>query len=308
MAHGPLAFPIGLTHDGRAFLAGAYYGQGRVIVVTHESYLDRESLSPFMINAIHWLDEGRKGVIGILPCLRGAHGVLSRSGLDCQFSGLREDLSVFVTTCYSDAQSQEIQEFVCEGGGLLIGGHAWYWAQCNPNRNVMTECPANRVLSKMGLCVMGNTLTAGVYPPRQVTEEGEASQTYHFRDLLKRFAGHVTQGQELTEHEHKCLKKLSHDCENYLRMQTHDCASYTSMVALLTDMVKEAGVPQVCHTCPIENAKDKLLLHVGTEVYKVCQDPDALLPYIIKDIPNLPCVSNARVRISANTAGRDFPF
>ena len=42
LVHGPLAFPIGTTQDGRAFLAGAYYGQGRVIVVTHEGYMGRE--------------------------------------------------------------------------------------------------------------------------------------------------------------------------------------------------------------------------------------------------------------------------
>lgn len=42
LVHGPLAFPIGTTDDGRAFLAGAYYGQGRVIVVTHEGFLGRE--------------------------------------------------------------------------------------------------------------------------------------------------------------------------------------------------------------------------------------------------------------------------
>ncbi|CAL8337047.1 unnamed protein product [Boreogadus saida] len=39
LVHGPLAFPIGTTPDGRAFLAGAYYGRGRVIVTTHEGFM-----------------------------------------------------------------------------------------------------------------------------------------------------------------------------------------------------------------------------------------------------------------------------
>lgn len=42
LVHGSLAFPIGTTGDGRVFLAGAYYGQGRVIVISHEGYLGRE--------------------------------------------------------------------------------------------------------------------------------------------------------------------------------------------------------------------------------------------------------------------------
>ncbi|KAF5900570.1 TRPM8 channel-associated factor, partial [Clarias magur] len=55
MAHGPLGFPIALTSCGREFIAGAYYGQGRIIVVSHEDYLGRDSLSSFLINALRWL-------------------------------------------------------------------------------------------------------------------------------------------------------------------------------------------------------------------------------------------------------------
>lgn len=309
MAHGPLAFPIALTTCGRAFIAGAYYGQGRIIVATHEGFLGRDSLSSFLINAIRWLDEGRKGVIGIMPQLKDAHRVLSKSGLNCQFTGFREDLSVFVCTSYNDSQRHQIQEFVAEGGGLMIGGHAWYWAQTNPNRNVMTDYPGNRILNKMGLCLIGNTLKGDLYKVQQIREDGEGgTPAYHFRDLLQRFASHAIQGQDLTAREQECLQKLRNDCTNYLRMQAHKSASYTSMVSLITDMVKEAGVPQVCRKCPVKNTKDKLLLHVGSEVYKVCKDPDALLPFIITDIPNLPTVSDARVRISADTSGTDSLF
>lgn len=39
LAHGPLAFPIATTEDGRPFLAGSYYGLGRILVVSHEGCL-----------------------------------------------------------------------------------------------------------------------------------------------------------------------------------------------------------------------------------------------------------------------------
>lgn len=305
MVHGPLAFPIAVTPAGKAFIAGAYYGQGRVILVSHEGYLGRDSLSTFMINAIKWLDEGRKGVIGILPSLKAAHGVLSKSGLDCQLTGFKEDLSVYVCTSYSDAHCAEIQEFVAEGGGLLIGGHAWYWAQTHCGCNVMTEYPGNHILNKMGLCLLGNTLGGGLYKALDI--EHSCREGYHFRSMLQRFAEHVSLGQELTAHEQGCLKQLGSDCASYLRMRSHDSAAYTSVVAILSDIVKEVGVPQVCSNCPIKCAKDHLMIHVGSELYKVSPNPDALLPYIIKDRPNLPTVSDARVRISANTAGtKDF--
>ncbi len=42
LVHGSLAFPIGTKDGGQVFLAGAYYGQGRVIVISHEGFLRRE--------------------------------------------------------------------------------------------------------------------------------------------------------------------------------------------------------------------------------------------------------------------------
>lgn len=49
LVHGSLAFPIGTTDDGRAFIAGAYYGQGRVIVISHEGVLGSQVGSKLMM-------------------------------------------------------------------------------------------------------------------------------------------------------------------------------------------------------------------------------------------------------------------
>ncbi|XP_055052030.2 TRPM8 channel-associated factor homolog [Misgurnus anguillicaudatus] len=297
MVHGLLAFPIAVTPSGQTFIAGTYYGQGRVIVLTHESYLGRESLSTFLINAINWLDEGRKGIVGIIPSLTEAQNILTKSGLNCQLTDLKKDLSVYVCTSYSDAECEKIQEFVAEGGGLLIGGHAWYWAY--ENCNVMTEYPGNRILNKMGLSILDNTVTGGLYKAPEIKQSFK--DVCHFRNGLRYLGNHVTKGYKLTPNEEVCLKQLGNDCASYLRMRTHDCASYNSVVTLFTDMVKQIGVPQVCSTCPVKTPKDYLMLQIGTELYKTMSDPDVLLPYIIKERPDLPTVSNARVRISANT-------
>ncbi|XP_068562973.1 TRPM8 channel-associated factor homolog [Cebidichthys violaceus] len=303
LVHGPLAFPIGTTEDGRAFLAGAYYGQGRVVVITHEGLLRRETLAPFWNNAIHWLDEGRNGVVGVVPDLDEAFNLFSKSGFNCEKTNLREDLSVFVCTAYSDEHVEEIQDFVAEGGGLLIGGHAWYWAQTHHRQNPLTDFSGNKILNKMGLSLLENIIWEGCFKapvPSQAIRD-----TYHFRHLLHRFAGHVTEGKELTEHEEEYLKKLGWDCANYLNMKAHYCSSYTQVVSSLTDIIKKSGMPQVCDSCPVKSPKDHLLLSVGAEVYKVCPDPDALLPYLIKDNPLMPVVYNHRIKINANTAGEE---
>ncbi|XP_054467922.1 TRPM8 channel-associated factor homolog isoform X2 [Anoplopoma fimbria] len=303
LVHGPLAFPIGTTEDGRAFLAGAYYGQGRVVVITHEGLLRRETLAPFWNNAIHWLDEGRNGVVGVDPELDEAFNLFSKSEFKCEKTNLREDLSVFVCTAYSDEHVEEIQDFVAEGGGLLIGGHAWWWAQTHPGENTLTDFSGNKILNKMGLSLLEHIIWEGSFKapvPSQAIKD-----TYHFRHLLHRFAGHVTEGEDLTEREEEYLKKLGKDCANYLRMKAHDCSSYTQVVSSLTDIIKKSNMPQVCDSCPVKSPKEHLLLSVAAEVYKVCPDPDALLPYLIKDNPLMPVVYNHRIKINANTAGEE---
>ncbi|KAL0972775.1 hypothetical protein UPYG_G00194600 [Umbra pygmaea] len=301
LVHGPLAFPIGATPDGRAFLAGAYYGQGRVIVVTHEGYIGREQMAPFWNNALRWLDEGRNGPVGIPSRMDFAFPQLSQSGVPCERSGFRKDLSVYVCTSYSDDQAEEIQNFVAEGSGLLIGGHAWYWAQTHPGQNSMTDYAGNRILNKMGLSLLGNTLEAGCI--KAPVPGRNCSEGYHFRHMLHRFAGHMTTGEKLTEQEESRLKKLGNDCSSFLQMRAHDCASYTSVVAMLTEVLKETGIPQVGHNCPVSNAKDHLLLNVGAEVYKVSKNPDDLLPYLMKDLSVKPIWPNHRILISCNEAG-----
>ncbi|KAM9732876.1 TRPM8 channel-associated factor homolog isoform 1-T3 [Menidia menidia] len=298
LVHGQLAFPIGTADSGRAFLAGAYYGQGRVIVVTHEGLLQNEAMAPFWNNAIHWLDEGRRGVVG--GVLDHALQNLSKAGLKCEKTGFRKDLSVFVCTAYSGDHVEEIQNFVAEGGGLLIGGHAWYWAQTHCGQNPLTDFSGNKILNKMGLSLLGATIPSGTY--KTPTPSQAIKDNYHFRHLLHRFASHVTAGEQLSKREEEHLKKLGNDCATYLKMNAHDCCFYNQVVSTLTDILKRSGMPQVSDSCPVNTPKDHLLLNVGTEVYKVCPNPDALLPYLIQHNPLLPVVYNQRIKINAETA------
>ncbi|XP_074535914.1 TRPM8 channel-associated factor homolog [Halichoeres trimaculatus] len=300
LIHGPLAFPIGTTEGGQAFAAGVYYGQGRVIVVSHEGFLRGESLSKFWSNAGRWLDEGRQGVIGIAPKVKSSLSIFQKSGLQCKVSGFREDLSVYVTTAYSDDHAAEIQDFVAEGGGLVIAGHAWFWAQTHQGENVVTDFPGNHILNKMGLTLLGGTIKGGVF---KTPEPSKAKENYHFRKLLHSFAGHVTKGEKLTKQDEENLRKLGKDCSNFLRMNSRDCCTYSQVLSNLTAILKTSGLPQVCDSHPAKSPKDHLLLTVGTDVYKASPDPDALLPHLIKNNPLLPVVHNHKVVVNVDTAG-----
>ncbi|XP_076591635.1 TRPM8 channel-associated factor homolog [Chaetodon auriga] len=297
LVHGPLAFPIGTTKDGQAFLAGAYHGLGRVIVVTHEAFLGKETLASFWNNAIDWLDQSRKGVVGVAPHLY----LPNSSGLKSEKTEFRKDLSVFVCTAYSEDHMEEIQDFVAEGGGLLIGGHAWYWAQTHCGQNPMTDFSGNKILNKMGLSLLEKIIGGGSY--KAPVPSRAMKDTLHFRHLLHQFAAHVARGQKLTEDEEKCLKKLGRDCASYLDMKAHDCWSYAQVLSTLTDILKKLGMPQVSENKPVKSPTDHLLLSLGSKVYNVSQDPDALLLYLIKHNPMMPSVCDQRIKINVNTAG-----
>ncbi|XP_061923993.1 TRPM8 channel-associated factor homolog [Entelurus aequoreus] len=298
LVHGQLAFPVAMADDKRTFLAASYYGLGRVIVVSHEQYLQREELAPFWNNAIHWLTKDRHGTIGILR--RDDLKVFKDSGFKCEETDFRKDLSVFVGSAYNDKYAEEIQDFVAEGGGLLIGGHAWYWAQQHNDQNPFTEFSGNKIINKMGLSLLSTTIKGGVF--KAPVPSKTVKDTYHFRHLLQRFAAHVTQGKNLTQHEEQCLKRLGKDCAAFLKMNAHDCCPYNQVLSTLTNVLKRSGMPQVCDSCPVKSPKDHLLLSVGTEVYKVCHNPDSLMPYLIKQNPLLPVVYNYKIPLNVNTA------
>nr|QCD25257.1 TRPM8 channel-associated factor-like protein [Cynoglossus semilaevis] len=298
LVHGSLAFPIGITDDGGTFLAGAYYGQGRVIVISHEGFIGSKNIMQFWKNALQWLDEDRNGVVGVAHDKAFKH--LKTSGLKCENTKFRKDLSVYICTAYSAKEADEILEFVEEGGGLLIGGHAWYWAQTHPGQNPLTDFPGNKILNKMGLSLLETSIKGALFKapmPSHVFKD-----MYHFRHLLHRFAGYVNRGDKLTKEEEKHLKKLSKDCASYLKMNAHGCCFYTQLLSSLTDILVMSGMPQVCESYPVKNPKDHLLLNVGTELYKVSPDPDTLLPHLIKNNPVMPVLWNHKITITVNTA------
>ncbi len=66
----------------------------------------------FLINAIKWLDEGRKSGYWDPTQPKGSPHSTEQIWFRLQLTGFREDLSVYVCTSYSDAQCAEIQELL----------------------------------------------------------------------------------------------------------------------------------------------------------------------------------------------------
>ena len=122
LVHGALAFPLGLDSYHGCVIAAARYGRGRVVVTGHKVLFTVGKLGPFLLNAVRWLDAGRRGKIVVQTELRTLSGLLAVGGIDTSIEpNLTSDASVYCFEPVSDVGVKELQEFVAEGGGLFVG-------------------------------------------------------------------------------------------------------------------------------------------------------------------------------------------
>ncbi|XP_028321251.1 TRPM8 channel-associated factor homolog [Gouania willdenowi] len=298
LVHGRLSFPIGATGANQVFLAAGYYGQGRIIVASHEGLLKQENMSIFWKNALLWLDEGRQGIVGVEN--DKARKILSQSGLKCEKTGFKAGLSVYVSP--SDIKNgDEIVEYVTEGGGLLVAGHAWWWGYTHKELNVLVDFRGNQVLNRMGISILGKTVSSGTYKAPNPSTAIE--DMYHFRYLLYRFAGSVMSGVKLLKKEKDWLQKLSIDCTTFLEIMAYDSSSFTQVVSILTYIFKDTGLPKVSEHHPVKTPEERVLLTLIAAVYNAASDQDSLKCCFPKNDTELPAVYDQKLKIDVDTAG-----
>ncbi|XP_078515288.1 TRPM8 channel-associated factor homolog [Lissotriton helveticus] len=294
--HGLLAFPVGLDDSHWSFLAAAHYGKGRVVVATHESQLTTAHLKPFLLNAVSWLDAGRKGKIGMVSDLSGFHEILKANNVASEYSDLIPSLSVYCCKSYSDSEAQKIQEFVAEGGGLLIGGHAWWWAIQNPGQNAVADYPGNKILNTFGISILSQTLTAKTY---KAMHPDEAPKVYHFRRALFKFLQENSGKQDTEPSPASQIIKLGQDCAEMLKLSAEGSAAVHSIHQMLKDLLHHTGIPEVSKQKPIQNHSNKsLLIELATSLYEHYPELSGVFQH-----PNVANISDVTVSIDANNKG-----
>ncbi|XP_013870430.1 TRPM8 channel-associated factor homolog [Austrofundulus limnaeus] len=292
LIHGPLAFPIGATYDGQVFLAGTYYGRGRVILTTHESFLEYEQLEPFWKNAFQWLDQGRKGVIGFGECTKMLPDFEFRS----EKTTFKQDLSVYVCTIWNEEDPEKIQNFVAEGGGLVVVGQAWSWANTNPTQNPLQDLPGNKILNKMGLSVLKSIARRGIYP----TPDPSQANQFHISHLLHRLASHAIDGTELTKQDEENFEQMRTKFSLFLSMKAYDSSFYTQTLSKVTDIIRICK-PMVSKENPLKSPKDLVLINLAADLYEYSLNREAVLSYVIQNVTKLPVVNNQTVKINVKT-------
>uniref|UniRef100_A0A9L0JV77 Uncharacterized protein n=2 Tax=Equus TaxID=9789 RepID=A0A9L0JV77_EQUAS len=149
---GEAAFPVMVNDKGQVLIAASSYGQGRLVVVSHEGYLLDAGLAPFLLNAVGWLCPSPGATVGVHPSLASLVNILQASGVEAQSQPeLGDALGVYCISAYNDSMTPELIQFVKRGGGLLIGGQAWYWASQHGRDKVLSRFPGNQVTSVAGV-------------------------------------------------------------------------------------------------------------------------------------------------------------
>ncbi|XP_074858687.1 TRPM8 channel-associated factor 2 isoform X2 [Carettochelys insculpta] len=275
LVHGVLAFPLGLDSSHCCFLAAAHYGRGRVVVASHEGQLCAPKLAGFLLNAVRWLDAGRQGLVGVAASLKGLCSLLSQEGREHQVSELTSNMSVYCCHSHSDHEGEKIHTFVAEGGGLLIGGQAWYWACQNPGQAAIAAYPGNKILNRFGISILGMSIEADKYP---VLPLGEPPQHYHLRQALSLFQRHVDKQEALSAPLRGWMHRLVRDCSAFLRIPAEDCPAYSSFHRLLLKVLRRGGIPQISKNNPIKsNSKEAALLCLASALSEAMTDCTALV-------------------------------
>ncbi|KAL4601629.1 hypothetical protein GN956_G25718, partial [Arapaima gigas] len=147
---GDMAVPVASGPTGQVLIAASRYGDGRVVVMGHEEYMQDPKFHQFLQNAIKWLKPQQDAVVGVCKKPQLANH-LSKTGSKVK-SLHRYDGSVGVFCCdaYDDHQAAELVEFVKGGGGLLIGGQAWHWAYTH-KEDVLHSFPGNKITGVAGI-------------------------------------------------------------------------------------------------------------------------------------------------------------
>ncbi|XP_016050996.1 PREDICTED: TRPM8 channel-associated factor 2-like [Miniopterus natalensis] len=261
LVHGALAFPLGLDASLSCFLAAARYGRGRVVLAAHEGMLLTPKLGPFLLNAIRWLSRGQTGKVGVDTELKDLYALLSEHGVECSLEPrVTSCMAVYCCKAYSNSQAKQLQEFVAEGGGLLIGGQAWTWAARNPDCSALACFPGNNILNCFGLSILPQTLNPGCFPVP--TPE---MRSYHFRKALLKFQASLNHGGENLEKS--WMKKLELDGAAFLQIPAEKAPAYISIHRYLRKMLKVWGIPAVSPKHPVASgSREAAVLHLATEL------------------------------------------
>ncbi|XP_048193691.1 TRPM8 channel-associated factor 3-like [Perognathus longimembris pacificus] len=255
LVHGELAFPLGMDSSLGCFLAASRYGRGRVVVGGHENLILSHRMHPFVLNALHWLAGRKNGKIGLDSKMSALGPMLTKNKLEWTSTNvLSNDLSVFCSfVSLTHMDPQKVEEFVAEGGGLLMGRHAWLWSLQHPDLKCMLHLPENKFLATFGLGITDQTGQRNRFPVPKPEDT-----KYHIRTALSQLATYLY--SEKGSMQDSWREKLIKDCSYLFQILNYDAPIYKSMKWHILQMIKWDGLPHVGRESPITKGSSQAVL------------------------------------------------
>lgn len=152
----PSAFPVLVDNGNRVFAAAALAGQGKVLVFGHNNFMSATvatgDATKIVVNAIGWMARDANPVVGVDASLTTLKTALTAAGyqvLTVKPSQLAS-VQVYITTgytAYTDPEYASVQQFIKNGGGMILGGQGWSFA------GDMPSYPGNRMLADTGITI-----------------------------------------------------------------------------------------------------------------------------------------------------------
>ena len=152
---GDHAFPFAMNSQGQVLMAASMYCHGRIVVLGHESYLT--AFPALVENALTWLrgDKPDNMSVGVHKNVKAVADNLSKTSFQAKVVGefsVSLGVGVYVTDAYSvGADMKELVAYLKDGGGLLMAGEAWSWAEKNPKKNTLLLFEGNKVSGVAGI-------------------------------------------------------------------------------------------------------------------------------------------------------------
>ncbi len=307
---GDYAFPVILDENHLPFVTAALVGDGKVVQVGHESMIGgavegHGDTGQLVRNAVAWVSAVDEPVIGVENDLTTLATFLEGEGYTVSTVGpdQLDGIDVYCTTTY-DEQSEDtfagLRAWMQAGGGLIAGGHAWWWGYSNDN--AAENYPGNQMLLDAGLVITTATVSAGT----DTVGEGAPSVLLNASRALPPIGDHLDDSDPLDLDEQQLAASSVSLAIEHLPLHW-DYFDQAMALSQTTPVVPTADDPVV----PAEQPIESLVVYIDAKLASELPADEVLAHPSGEDFPGVPeevTTGSVTVVVDGSYEGRDSHY
>jgi hypothetical protein len=307
---GDMAFPVILDEANLPFVTAARVGDGRAFQVGHESYIGggltgAGDTGQLIRNAVGWVSAVEEPVIGVEEGLSSLTTWLQDEGYSVEITDLEnlDGYDVYCTTTYDEPSGDgltALRAWLPAGGGLIAGGHAWWWGY--ENDNAAENYPGNKLLYDAGLVVTSGWVSAGT----DTVGDEAPSVLLNATRALGPVGDHLDDSDPL-DHDEQLLASSSISLAIDHLPLSWDFFDSAMELSQTTPVIPTAADPVVPADQPIE----ALVVHLDAKLAADLPAEEVLAHPAGEDFPGVPdsaATETLTVTVEASYEGRDSRY